>query len=372
MRRSPPKRLLPKRPRHHVLLLGGFTAALLLGGCGEESGPPGPPPASSLYVVNSLGETLDRIDLATGSVEHDVLLLGNGPNDLVAESDGARLWVANSADNDVWGIDAVTLDIGPVIDLGSNQNPYRLALLDDGRVAVTNWLDGNLALLDPVGGKVDDRRPIGRTPEAILAGGSRLLVTAVGYDFPTGRFGPGKVYALDARARGAGPVDSATVPTNPQDLLLDAAGRLHVVCTGNYGAYEPATVGAIRVLDAATLDSLGAIELGATPGAAVLAGGHVYVSAFFGGLLKYDAASLDLERGTDDPILDVPGLSGMAFDAETNRLYVAGFDEDLVYVIDTTADTLVTAWEVGDGPIALELGREAAMFVPTPRQRVPR
>ena len=344
-----------------------LSIALVLAGCGAEPSTPGLPPASALIVVNSLGETLDRIDLATGVVEHAVLLLGNSPNDLVVEPGGGRFWVANSLDNEVWGIEAVTLSPDPIIHLGANQNPYGLALLDDGRVAVTNWLGGDLALLDPATGVVDDRRPIGRTPEAVRAVGARIYVTAVGYDLPTGRFGPGKVYALLADARGAGPVDSVIVPTNPQDLLLDEIGRLHVICTGNYGGYAPASVGAIRVLDASTLDSLGAIELGATPGAAVIAGGHVYVSAFFGGLFKYDATSLQIERGAGNPILDVQGLSGMAFDADRDRLYVAGFDDDLIYVIDTMADTLVTAWPVGDGPIAIELVGEAPGSALTPR-----
>lgn len=354
----------PRVPKRRIGL--ALLFALLVGGCTEDSTVPGPPPASSLYVVNSLGETLDRIDLATGAVEYAVLLLGNSPNDLVAEADGGRLWVANSLDNDVWGIDPTTLVADPVIDLGTNQNPYRLALLDDGRVAVTNWLGGNLALLDPMSGAVNDRRPIGRTPEAVLTRGTRIWVSAIGYDLPTGRFGPGQVYALDAGARGEGPIDSALVPANPQELLLDEAGRLHVICTGNYGGYEPASVGAIRVLNAATLDSLGAIELGATPGSAVLAGDHVYVSAFFGGLFKYNAATLVVKRGLANPILDAQGLSGMVFDTDRNRLYVAGFDDDLVYVIDTTADTLVAAWEVGDGPIALELGVDAT-FTTRPR-----
>ncbi|HEX7880476.1 MAG TPA: hypothetical protein VF720_13765 [Candidatus Eisenbacteria bacterium] len=341
-----------------------MLASPFLVACGDDPVDPGPVPASALYVVNSLGETLDRIDLETGSVSLAVMPLGNGPNDVVmtdpasADLAPARFWIANSLDNDVWGIDAAQLVPEPVIDLGNNQNPYRLALLPDGRVAVTNWLGGTLALLDPVAGTVDDRRPIGRTPEAVLASGNRVFVTAVGYDLPTGRFGPGKVYALDSSARGAGPADSAIVPTNPQALLIDTQGRLHVICTGNYGGYEPASQGAVRVLNAATLDSVGAIALGATPGAGILVDDQIYLSAYFGGLLRYDANTLAVTRGPDDPILDTPGLSGLAYDAGRHRLYVSGFEDDLVYVVDTTADTLVTAWEVGDGPIALGLALE--------------
>jgi DNA-binding beta-propeller fold protein YncE len=348
--------LRPAAPGPAALLLAVLLLpALLLAGCSDEASDPGPAPASALYVVNSLGETLDRIDLETGSVSLGVLSLGNGPNDIVVGADPPRLWIANSLDNDVWGIDPDQRVPEPVIDIGNRNNPYRLAILDDGRVAVTNWLGGTLALLDPVAGTVDDRRPIGRTPETVLASGNRLYVTAVGYDLPSGRFGAGKVYVLDTAVRGASPIDSTIVPTNPQALLFDQQGRLHVISTGNYGGYEPASQGAVRVLSAASLDSLGAIELGATPGAGILVNEQVYVSAFFGGLMRYDSRTLEVVRGTADPILDAPGLSGLAYDSLRQRLYVAGFEEDLIYVVDTTADTLVTAWPVGDGPIALGL-----------------
>lgn len=346
-------RALTRAPLATHLLLPIIFAA-----CGDDPIDPGPPPASALYVVNSTGETLDRIDLETGAVSLMVMVLGDVPNDIVVTADPPRLWIANSGDNDVWGADPEELVPEPLIDLGNNQNPYRLAVLDDGRLAVTNWLGGTLAFLDPVVGAVDDRRPIGRTPEAVLASDNRVYVTAVGYDLPTGRFGPGKVYALDPSMRGAAPTDSAIVPTNPQALLIDTQGRLHVICTGNYGGYEPSSQGAVRVLNAATLDSLGAIELGATPGAGILVNDQVYVSAYYGGLLRYDARTLVVSRGTANPIIDAPGLSGMAYDAARQRLYVAGFEDDLIYVVDTTADTLVTAWEVGNGPIALGLAVE--------------
>ncbi|TPW01909.1 MAG: hypothetical protein FD129_3280, partial [bacterium] len=162
--------------RFALALVVALLLNLLLSGCTDDTTPPGPAPAASLYVVNSLGETLDRIDLETGTVEPMVRLLGNSPNDLVVESDGSRFWVANSQDNDVWGIEASTLEVDPVIHLGTNQNPYARALLDDGRVAVTNWLGGNLALLDRATGLVDDRRPIGRAPQAVRAVGARIYV----------------------------------------------------------------------------------------------------------------------------------------------------------------------------------------------------
>ena len=42
----------------------------------------------------------------------------------------------------------------------------------------------------------------------------------------------------------------------------------------------------------------------------------------------------------------------MAHDAGRKPLSVAGLDHDTISAVDTTADTLVTAWPVGDGPVA--------------------
>lgn len=326
----------------------------VVAGCSDRDQAPPPPPPEALYVLNSLGGTIDRIDLATGTVEFALANAGQAPNDLLVADDSGVLWVAASLDNEVLRFDVETLGAPLVTDLGENQNPYRLAPRPSAGVVVANWLGGTVAFLDDQG-SVGARAPIGRTPESAAWTGTHFAVTASGYDFPSARYGPGRLFLVPDG--GAAPVDSATTGTNPQRLLLGPDGRLHVLCTGNYGAYEPASPGLIRFHDAATLDSLGTLVLDVSAGALVAADSKVYVTAYFGGLLKYDGTTHVLERGPGDPILDAPGLGGMVYDAARRRLYVAGFEDDVVYVVDTDADTLVTAWNVGDGPVALAPGR---------------
>lgn len=353
----------PTAPRALALAFGlALALALAATGCGKETTrPPGPPPAAYLLVVNSLGETFDRIDLDTGQVTQGVAATGNAPNDLWVDAARGRAWVANSMDNAVTAYDLATLAPVAAVALGPNSNPWNLAPAPNGRLLVTNWLAGDVAEIDAAAGALLQRIPVGRTPEGILAGSSAtfLRVTLVNYDEATHRFGPGQVFTYCPVCQRE-PAPLVTVGTNPQTLLTGPDGRIHVVCTGNFGGYEPAEWGQVRVLDWPTLGQQDTLRLGGTPDRAQVVGDMVYVSAFFGGLMKYDGRTHAVLRDSTRPILDAPGLGAMAYDAGRKRLYVAGFDDDTIYVVDTTADTLVTAWPVGDGPVALARVEAAA------------
>ena len=329
------------RTRH---VLAGALVAALLTAC-DESPVRDPDPESGtpvLLVVNSLGETLDRIDLETGAVQSNAATLGSAPNDVLVDHVGGSVYIANSGDNTVTKLDGLALSHSETFDLGPDSNPYRLALLPNRDVAVTNLVAGDVALLPREGGSIRDRIPVGRTPEGILAHGGRLYVTLVNYD--AGSYGPGEL-AIVGGAR-------SMVGTNPQAIVVGPDGRLHVVCTGDYGA----TPGEIRIVDPVTLAVVDTIAIGGTAASAAVSGTSVYVSAFFGGLMKYDGVTHEVLRGVSDPVLDLTGLGAMVVDEESDRLYITAFDDDLVYALDTTADTLVTAYSVGDGPVALARG----------------
>ena len=311
-------------------------------------------------MLNSLGETFDRIDLDTGVVQQGVATTGNSPNDLWVDATAGQAWVANSLDNEVAAYDLATLRKGAAVSLGPNSNPWNLAGTPDHHLLVTNWLAGDVAEIDPAAGTLLQRIAVGRTPEGILAGSTAnsLRVTLVNYDDAQQRFGPGEVATYCPVC--ARPAPLVTVGTNPQTLFTGPDDRTHVICTGNFGGYEPAEWGQVRVLDWPTPGQQDTLRLGGTPDRAQVVGDMVYVSAFFGGLMKYDGRTHAILRDSLHPVLDAPGLGAMAYDAARHRLYVAGFDDDTIYVVDTTADTLVTAWPVGDGPIALARVEAAA------------
>ncbi len=326
------------------------AAVLLAAGCGTESVTrPEPAPPSALYVLNGLGETLSRVDLETGRVENDLLHLGDAPNALLFDPAGDRLFVANSGDNVVWSLQPDSLDRNGDYPLGPNTNPYGLAVTRSGELAVSGFLSGDVAFFSAATGALLRRVPVGRTPQAVLDLPGRTLVSVVHYDFPSNSFGPGEVVAIPDGAAAAG--TRAIVGVNPQHLVTGPDGLLHVICTGNYVDVP----GSVYFLNAVTLAVVDSLTLGGTPAAAVVVGDDVYVSAYFGGLMKYDGRTHTVLRGPSDPVLDVTGLGGLAHDATTGRLYVSAFEDDLVLVVDVAADTLAAAWPVGDGPLDVEL-----------------
>jgi DNA-binding beta-propeller fold protein YncE len=330
--------------RTRPVLVGALVAAILTA-C-DESPVRDPDPESGtpvLLVVNSLGETLDRIDLETGIVQSNAAVLGSAPNDVLIDPIDGSVYVANSLSNTVTRLDGTTLELSKTFELGPDSNPYQLALLPNRDVAVTNFLANDVAWLDRESGAVIERSTVGRRPQAILGHDDRLYVGLVNYE--SGQYGAGELVLM-----GGGRV---IVGTNPQDIVVGPDGMLHVVCTGNYETQEPAPTG-VWIVDPLTLAVSDTIDIGGTPAAAAVSGNFVYVTPIYGGLMKYDGVTHELLRGPDNPVLDITNLGTMVVDEEL--IYIVSFPDDLVYVLDTRADTLVTAYSVGDGPVALARG----------------
>jgi DNA-binding beta-propeller fold protein YncE len=315
----------------------------LLPSCGsDETNDPPPAGNPALFVINSLGGTLDVIDLATNEIHLGVLTLGESPNDIAFEPTRNVIYVVNSSSNDVWEVDAAADTVTDVADLGPNTNPWWLTVTEPGQVAVTNWLSGDVVWLNFPGGQVARRRTVGQAPEGVRAHNGNLYVTVTAYE-SGGTYGTGELVMIDGPRQAVG--------TNPQDVVVGPDGNLHVICTGDYAG----SFGTVHVLDATTLAPIDTISLGGTPAAATVSGNDVYVSGFYGGLVKYDGVTHQIVRGPGDPILSSTGLGKMALDAVEGRLYVPCFDEDVVYVVDVAADTVLTAYAVGDGPVAVAL-----------------
>jgi DNA-binding beta-propeller fold protein YncE len=331
----------------------GLAFALALAaGCGDETvleAPPAPELAPAVFVVNSLGETLSRILIADGSVAANALALGAGPNAIVVSDDGRTGYVASSLSNRIDAVDLGRLAISKTIDLGPGANPYAIALTADGRAAyVSNLAADEVARIDLAAGQVARRIRVGRGPEGFLVAGGDLYVAVTGYR-PEG-YDPGEVAVV------AVPADTVRarlrVGLNPQALAPAPDGTIHVLCTGDYGAHE-GRVFVIEPSGPAVVDSL---DVGGAPAAIlVLDDGRGVIAGFFGGLRRYDRAARSVEAtralGTE------AGLSALALDGATGRLYVADFDDDQVHLVDLAADSLLTSFTVGDGPVSLAVRR---------------
>jgi len=318
--------------------------------CRTEAGPALDPSHNHVVVVGSLSEDWTAVNTDGGLHRVGSGLAGRSPND--ADLIGGLLYVVNSLDNAVQVIDPATGATVGCIALGAGANPWELRP-DPGRADrayVTTFLGGQVLELDLSARTVLRRATVGAGLEGLLVTDTRVLVTLTGYAGSEGVFGQGYVVVLDKATLAE--TARLPVPTNPQFLLEVPDGGVHVICTGNFGNPPPAVYGTVARLTpdlAAVRDTL---PLGGSPFRADVApDGTVYVAAFYGGLLAYDANAFHVLRGPEAPIEGSAGYAAVAVAGD--RVYAVNFDLDALVVVDTATQAVVNDLVVGDGPVAV-------------------
>jgi hypothetical protein len=108
----------------------------------------------------------------------------------------------------------------------------------------------------------------------------------------------------------------------------------------------------VHVFDPVTLAPAGSVALGGSPGRLVRGEeGVMWVAGFYGGLRRYDAATLAVLPDPADPSLRADGLSAVAWDPAGGAAWVTSFDRDLLVRVDGASLAVTGAWLVGDGPV---------------------
>jgi DNA-binding beta-propeller fold protein YncE len=201
------------------------------------------------------------------------------------------------------------------------------------------------------GGGAGAALPVTTGPEGVVATGGRAFVACTNYS-PSApeSYGPGRVDVVDLSAWKV--IASLPVGRNPQDVALDESGNVHVLCTGTYGVGSPPDVGIVHVFDPATLQELGSIPLGGSPGRVTRGrDGVMWVAGFYGGLRRYDAGTLTALPDPVDPALLADGLSAVAWDDAAGVAWITSFDRDLLVRVDGATLAVTGAWITGDGPV---------------------
>lgn len=307
---------------------------------------------SNLFVVNGLGESVSRIDVSEDRVWNNVFTTDNVPQQ--AKIQGDSLYILNSISSTLQIIDLSSAKEVKKIDLGTQKNPWDFTFCKSaGKIFVSNLMANSVSVVDVASGAVVDSIAVGRSPEGILAANGKVYVTNTAYNASSYSYGQGTVYVIDAGTRTV--VDSILTPTNPQNIVIGPNGRLHVVCTGNYGNVP----GVVVVVNPGTNSMEDTIAVGGTPSSiTITSGGMAYLGAGgwmdYGHVLKYNAANGTVIRSDDHPILTGKGAMGVLAD-DAGHVFVAAFSDDQVDVIDTSVDSVVLRYNVGDGPQNLAL-----------------
>lgn len=295
-----------------------------------------------LYVVQGLDESLGQISLTNGQVTTHVLDLGVWCNDIVVH--GTRLFVANSGDNTVQEIDAIANTTMRAIPLAGGINPWSVAFVNDDTLAVTCWVSRNVLLLRYSDGVEIGSVPLPTGPEGIVVIGERVFVCETGVDFPS--YNPGQVRVYDRHSWQL--LDSVQVGMNAQFAAADELGRLHVVCTGDYGA----TPGTIHILDLQTLNVDTVLAIGGTPNTVSFGGGYSFVAAGgfgdAGYVYKYRLDNFEILNDAGNPITTGPGATDIEA-ADDGSFYVSCMQVDEVRRHALNGALLAT-YSVSDGP----------------------
>ena len=106
--------------------VGFILLALLVAGCSSTTDSPFVPSGRTAWVVNSLGETLSKVNLDLGEVAVNAVSLDHAPNDIAIL--GNRAYIVNSASNNVQIFDLATEQTVGAIEILKGLNPYYIVI----------------------------------------------------------------------------------------------------------------------------------------------------------------------------------------------------------------------------------------------------
>jgi len=302
----------------------------------------------TLYVLNGLGRTVSKMNLATQQIENDIITVGDVPSRILAK--GENVYVVNSIPPSISVIDIKTDQIVQTINLAEGSNPWSMAFVGTNKAYVTNYLANSVSVVDLENGDLLKTIAVGNAPEGILVVENTAYVANTG-GFPN--YSPSTVSIIDIQK------DSVTktleVCTNPQDLALAPDGNIHVICTGNFSTIS----GKVYIINPfappdyvpSVVDS---ISLGGFPGdIQITKNGIAYVPDFgsnnSGFLYAYDVSTNEILFDAANPLLVGFGAMNVFYDPQTDALFVNNFSEDNVQLIDVTNDSILQTFPFGDG-----------------------
>jgi outer membrane protein assembly factor BamB len=290
------------------------------------------------------------------TVERSVAVIGKGGNSIRRADDD--LYVVQSLENTVAKFDLSTQQFETLVDVGNERNPWDLIIGTD-EIWITNYLTNTVTVARRETGEVlvEIEHESFDGPAGIAALGQFVYVGNVQFDGE--EYGAGAVTVIDRRSREVlGSV--ATVRQNPQALdVVD--GRLMAVDSGAFGFDDD---GAFETGEAAielwtpTEDPLQpdveTIVLPPTDDRTIgipgrPADGNESPVVYFPSGTAPVVFALDLQtsqwrRGSDDPIrlyeTTRDALHHAAMGAD-GVLYVTAFNEDKLFLVDTSCDEVL-------------------------------
>ena len=267
------------KTRHMIALLALFFVAKTL-------------TATEIFVVNSVSQTLSRIDTENGSVNNSFALLGQSPN--LMDMDEQHIYVVCSGDNAIQVLNRVTGAHIRYIPVAGSSNPYDVLKVGD-HLYVSGLFTEKLYKISLQTNSVVASVNVGAGPQGLCSDGTRLFVCNTG-GWASG-FANSSVSVIDLASFSV----EATVATwtNPQFAEV-WDGYLHVSCTGNWSDIQ----GKLDIINLSTLTLEKRLDIGGTPGSLwINPNGIGYIGeGMSSALYSYDANTHTLLHGSANPL----------------------------------------------------------------------
>lgn len=313
----------------------------LLAGCMSSPGPDDSGVGdAAVFVANKRGNTLTKIDFATGEKVIEVPSCRN-PHELAVSPDGLHVALACYAGTTVAVFDTATLATVTAIDLGENARPHGIEWHANGSIYVTaEGRKSIFRIVDPLGDKPD------KLEFATGQAGSHMLaVSPDGRHAWTTDLGAGTVTAIDLVTRRA--PRSVRVGEEPEGIDLSPDGKsLWVSARKSDAAIE---------LDPVTLAVRRQVATGRFPlRLAIRPQGDVAITS---NLADGSLSVIDLATGSVRQAITVSGPAEaeqrqqvtIVWSDDGRRIYAAETGTDTIAEVDYAGGTVTRRFTTGEG-----------------------
>jgi DNA-binding beta-propeller fold protein YncE len=248
--------------------------------------------ATEIFVINSVSQTLSRIDTENGSVNNSFALLGQAPN--LMDMDDQHIYVVCSGDNAIQVLNRLTGAHIRYIPVAGSSNPYAVLKVGE-HLYVSGLFTEKLYKISLQTNSVVASVNVGAGPQGLCSDGNRLFVCNTGGWAQN--FANSSVSVIDLDSFSV----EATIPTwtNPQFARV-WDGYLHVSCTGDWSDIQ----GKLDIINLANLTLEKRLDIGGNPGSLwINPSGIGYIGEGMStALYSYDANTHTLLHGAGNPL----------------------------------------------------------------------
>jgi len=190
--------------------------------------------AREVFIINTGSQTISKVNVDNFTTNNAFAQVGNMANQTIYYED--KLYVVNSGDHNIQVINATSGASQSNILLENECNPWNI-VIHNSFIYATGYYSNKLYKIDLNNHSNISELNIGTSPTGLLAYNNKLFVSVT--NETNYQYGQGYVKVVDLSTFQV--VHSIPVPTNPNQMIADPQGNIHLVCSGDF-AGQYATV----------------------------------------------------------------------------------------------------------------------------------